>query len=78
MIRLAVLLWSVVLVCVVLPTANAQDDAHGVREFTESGTWRVPPGVARITIELSSDEGGYFPDAVGLWITGQTINIMTL
>lgn len=57
MIRLVALL-SCVLVCAVAPTAIAQDDAHGVREFTESGTWRVPPGVARLTIELWGAGGG--------------------
>jgi hypothetical protein len=30
----------------------AQDEPHGVREFTESTTWRVPAGVAHIIVEL--------------------------
>jgi len=32
--------------------AFAQDARHGVQEFTESGTWRVPSGVTHIIVEL--------------------------
>jgi hypothetical protein len=38
--------------------ARAQDLSHGVQEFNESGTWRVPAGVTRITIELWGGGGG--------------------
>jgi hypothetical protein len=52
----------VVLALVGVLTASAQvttqDEIHGVREFTESGTWRVPAGVTRITIELWGGGGG--------------------
>lgn len=42
-----------------LPSKSfAQEDAHGVREFTESGTWRVPAGVTHIVVELWGAGGG--------------------
>lgn len=51
MVRLAAAL-SCALAVAVPATAFAQDEAHGVREFTQSGTWDVPAGVSGITIEL--------------------------
>lgn len=39
-------------------SAVAQDDAHGIREFTTSATWRVPPGVTHIIVELWGAGGG--------------------
>jgi len=33
-------------------------DAHGIREFTESTTWRVPAGVTHIIVELWGAGGG--------------------
>jgi hypothetical protein len=41
-----------------LPTVAQDESLHGVREFTESGTWRVPAGVTSITIELWGAGGG--------------------
>jgi hypothetical protein len=42
-----------------LPSESfAQEDAHGVREFTEPGTWRVPAGVTHIIVELWGAGGG--------------------
>ena len=43
--------------------AQPQDSPHGVREFTESGTWRVPAGVTQITVELWGGGGG----GAGAW-----------
>jgi hypothetical protein len=40
-----------------LPSA-AQDETHGIQEFTESTTWRVPPGVTHIIVELWGAGGG--------------------
>lgn len=57
MIRLIVM-WSCVLVAAWPVPAQTRDERHGVREFTASGTWIVPPGVTHITIELWGAGGG--------------------
>lgn len=36
----------------------AQQDGHGIREFTESTTWRVPAGVTHILAEVWGAGGG--------------------
>jgi hypothetical protein len=36
----------------------AQEEAHGIREFTDSTTWRVPVGVTHIIVELWGAGGG--------------------
>ncbi|MGE0705932.1 MAG: glycine-rich domain-containing protein [Vicinamibacterales bacterium] len=59
-IRIAWLFLSAVLGALPL-SVGAQgppDTTHGVREFVASGTWRVPAGVERITIELWGGGGG--------------------
>jgi hypothetical protein len=57
MARYVALLWCV-LAAAWAPRVVAQDEPHGVREFTESGTWRVPDGVTRVTVELWGAGGG--------------------
>ena len=50
-------------------TIRAQDTPDpptGVREFTTSGTWRVPSNVSRITVELWGGGGGGAGGASGL------------
>jgi hypothetical protein len=51
-------LMAAVLTLSALPYAQAQDSAPGVREFTQSDTWRVPAGVVRVTVELWGGGGG--------------------
>jgi hypothetical protein len=36
----------------------AQEEAHGIRELTDSTTWRVPAGVTHIIVELWGAGGG--------------------
>ena len=36
----------------------AQAPAHGVREFTESGSFEVPAGVTTLEVELGGGGGG--------------------
>jgi hypothetical protein len=50
----------------VATSAGSQDHRHGVQEFTESGTWRVPDGVSEITVELWGAGGGGGGGASGL------------
>lgn len=42
----------------VWPCELYAQDAHGIREFTESTTWRVPAGVTHIIVELWGAGGG--------------------
>jgi hypothetical protein len=54
----SVLLLVCMLTAVPSERGLAQDARHGVQEFTESGTWRVPSGVTHIIVELWGAGGG--------------------
>ena len=51
------------LIATTVAHTQPQDSTHGVREFTQSGTWRVPERVTQITVELWAGGGG----GAGAW-----------
>ena len=45
----------------------ARGEVHGIREFSDSTTWRVPAGVTHIIVELWGAGGGGGPGTSASW-----------